>query len=464
MTSNVHPSSSDLLAVLHEPGQAISTLEHLGGCLACRVRMSRIRRSEGLAPASLDALDRIAQATAPLPDAIVELVSGSRGGPPQQGEIWRVGRNEALLVWVRRVVDDEVADVIPLVLDVDLADQESLIVSASATPLATEIAAMVALRTHVHVGAFINRIGTVDIRQGVTEIMTAMQEGRLPSGVSVGRPIEDDDDQRFEYRQALRDLLGELSPSTWITSHDDTGVNAEQTAGEPIPSQRSSDIGTIKADLRERLPGLQCHDVDRVTVAIDAAVHAETALKVTYLDTTVLVVTLHGGSPVSWPGIAATAAGCLKLTLVEPDADAVALAIPTEYWPARLLRTAHMRSAVQLPGGTHTGPTITLDGLGLVDILCKHLDGVMPAWETTEQAENRIGRTDIHQIAIRHARNSVEQIAVDGRRAHQAAKKTAWESLPGGFDQRVAAFVVAITKNHSIDDAVAELAREKSDD
>jgi hypothetical protein len=464
MTSNVHPSSSDLLAALHEPDQAISTLEHLGGCLACRVRMSRIRRSEGLATASLDALDRIVQAAAPLPDAVAELVSGSRGSQPQQGEIWRVGRNDALLVWVRRVVDDEVADVIPLVLDVELADQESLILSASATPLATEIAAMVALRTHVHVGAFINRIGTVDIRQGVTEIMTAMQEGRLPSGVPVGRPIEDDDDQRFEYRQALRDLLGELSPSTWLTSHDDTGTNAEQTADEPVASQPSSDIGTIKADLSERLPGLQCQDVEPVTVAISATVHAKTVLKVTYLATTVLVATLHSESLASWPDVVAIATGCLKLTLVEPDADAVALAIPTEDWPARLLRTAHMRSAVELPGGARTGPTITLDGLGLVDILCKHLDGVMPAWETTEQTENRIGRTDIHQIAIHHARESVEQITAEGRLARQAAKKTAWRSLPSGFDQQVAAFVVAITNNHSIDDAVAELAREKSDD
>lgn len=152
------------------------------------------------------------------------------------------------------------------------------------------------------------------------------------------------------------------------------------------------------------------------------------------------------------------------MTLIDPDADAVVLAIPADDWPALLLTTAHMRSAVELPGGARTGPVITLEGYGLVDILCKHLDGVMPAWEITEQASHRIGRTDIYQIAVRHAHASVEQITAEGRRARQTAKKTAWENMPDGLDQRVARFVVAVTNNQTIDDALSELAPEKRDD
>lgn len=312
MTSNVHPSSSELLVALHEPDQATSTLEHLDECLACRVRMSRIRRSQGLAPASADSLERIVQATTPLPDTVAEMVSGGQDNQPQPNEIWRVGRNEALLVWVRQIFDDGVADVIPLVLDVDLADQESLIVSPQATPLATATAAMVALRTHVHVGAFLNRICTLDIRHGITEVMTAMQEGRLPSGVPVGPPIEDDDDQRFEYRQALRDLLAELSPSAWLSSRNDASSSTEQPADKPAANPLSTDIAAITSDLSERLPGLQCHSVESVTVTIDAVVHATTILKVTYLDTTALVATLHGEGLIRWPDIHAIAAGCRK--------------------------------------------------------------------------------------------------------------------------------------------------------
>src|SRR5215470_13409220 len=217
MTTNVHPSSSDLLAALHEADQAASTLEHLDECLACRVRMSRIRRAAGLASASADSLQRILQAATPLEHVLADVVSSDRDRQPQPNEIWRVGRSEALLVWVRQVFDDGVADVIPLVLDVELADQESVIVGAKTTPLATETAAMVSLRTHVHVGAFRNRIGILDIRKDIAEVMTAMREGRRPSGVRVGPPIDDNDDQRIEYRQALRDLLAELSPSAWLS-------------------------------------------------------------------------------------------------------------------------------------------------------------------------------------------------------------------------------------------------------
>jgi hypothetical protein len=146
------------------------------------------------------------------------------------------------------------------------------------------------------------------------------------------------------------------------------------------------------------------------------------------------------------------------------DADAVAVAIPTDNWPTLLLTTAHMRTAVELPGGAYAGPTVTLEGYGLVDTLCKHLEGVMPAWEITEHASNRIGRSDLYQIAVRHAGTSVEQITVEGKRARQLAKRTAWESLPNGLDQRAARFVVAVANNQTIDDALAEFTLEKRDD
>lgn len=218
MSANVHLTSSDLLAALQEPGQTASAREDVHECLACRVRLARIRQTISFAPASEDSLQRIAHASAPLPAALADIVSDNRDTAPQPNEVWRIGDSQALLVWVRRVFDDGVADVIPLVFDVELADDESIVVNADATPLATEIAAMVALRTHIHLGAFLNRVGSLDIRNAVTEVMTAVREGRRPSGVPVGPPIYDDDDQRLEYRQALRDLLAELSPSVWAES------------------------------------------------------------------------------------------------------------------------------------------------------------------------------------------------------------------------------------------------------
>lgn len=464
MTANIHPLSSELLAALYEPELAAWTLEHIDECLACRVRLSRIHQASDPMTASADSLQRIVDASTPLPEVLAEVVSGGQEGEPQPNEVWRVGRSEALLVWVRRVFEDDVADVIPLVLDVELADRESVVVGADATPLATETAAMVSLRTHVHTGAFLNRVGVLDIGKDVTEVMTAVREGRRPSGVRVGPQIDDDDDQRLEYRQALRDLLAELSPSAWLATLDDPGAGAEHRASEPTANRSSDEIDVIETKLGERLWGVQCRDLALHTVTVDAAVQARSVLKVVYLDTAVLVVTLHSESLTAFPDTGVVSAACREMALIETDVDAVAVAIPGGDWPTLLFTTAHMRSAFELPGGAYRGPTATLEGHGLVDTLCKHLEGAMPAWEVTEPASNRIGRTDFHEIAVRHANTSIEQITAEGKRARQAAKRTAWGSLPDELDERIARFVVAVVNKETVDDALVELALETHDD
>lgn len=160
-------------------------------------------------------LRRILSAVTPLPDGLGELIRAPRVGDPKPDEVWRIGRDEALLVWVRRVFDDGVADVVPVVLDVEFADEESILIDPASTPLATGLAAMLALRTHVDVRAFLNRICALDIRDVVAEVMAATREGRHPRGVLVGPPIVRDDDERISYRQAIRRLLVGLTPDTW---------------------------------------------------------------------------------------------------------------------------------------------------------------------------------------------------------------------------------------------------------
>ncbi len=464
MTANIHPLSSELLVALREPDLAASILEHIDECLACRVRLSRIRQASGPTTASADSLRRIVEASTPLPEVLTEVISGRQEGQPQPNEIWRVGRSEALLVWVRRIFEDDVADVIPLVLDVELADRESVVVGADATPLATETAAMVSLRTHIHTGAFLNRVGFLNIGKDVTEVMTAVREGRRPSGVRVGPPINDDDDQRLEYRQALRDLLAELSPSAWLATQDDPRMGAEQRASEPTATRSSNEIDVIETELGERLCGVQCRAPEAHTVMVDAAVRAKSVLKVMYLDTAVLVATLLGASLTTFPDTGAVAAACQKLTLIETDVDAVAVAIPEDDWPTLLFTRGYMRKAIELPGGDYAEPTATMGGYGLVDTLCKHLEGAMPAWEVTEPASNRIRRTDFHEVAVRHANTAIEKITTEGKRAHQATKRTAWGSLPDELDERVARFVVAVVNKQTVDDALAVFGLETHDD
>lgn len=464
MTANTHPTSNELLAALRQPDQATSTLEHLDECLACRVRLSRVREVEGLPPPDADSLRRIVQACTPLPDTLIDVVSSGYDETPRSNDIWRIGRYEALLVWVRKVFDDGIADVIPLVLDVELADQESVIVGADETPLATETAAMVALRTHVHVGSFINRVGSLDIRGAVAEVMAAVREGRRASGVRVGLPIEDDDDQRFEYRQALRDLLSELSPSAWAEPDEAPESTTDTTVREPTTSQSSDGIDAIKGRLDERVSGLAFQDVERRRVKVNDTVDMTSAVTITCLNTTVLVVTLEGDDVNEFPETNALVAMCEELRQHVPIADAVAVTIPGADWPTLLFTTADMRQAIQLPGGAFEEPTATVAGHGLVDTLCKHFEGVVTPWEVTESVSDRLGGSDLHEIAARHARSSIERITTAGRRAQQPAKKAGWQSVPAKFDEQVASFVVAIVNEEPTDVALAQLGLETRDD
>lgn len=180
------------------------------------IRAARVRDLwPDLPPPSEAILQRLMDACPRLPEGLAAIVLSTRDGDPRPGEIWRAGRAEAVLVWVRRVFDDGVADVVPLVLDVDMADDESVIVPASATTFQMELAAMVSLRTHVDFDAFINRFGVLDIRADVDEVMAAVRDGRHPRGVHVGPPIVEDWDRRIDYRCAVRDLLAGLSPGEW---------------------------------------------------------------------------------------------------------------------------------------------------------------------------------------------------------------------------------------------------------
>jgi hypothetical protein len=464
VTANNHPLESELVAALRHPGENVATLGHLEDCLACAVRFARLQRAAGPVTASTNSLQRIMEASTPLPEALADLATASSEDVyPQPDEVWRVGRSEAVLVWVRQVFDDGAVDVVPVVLDIELADRESVIVGSEATPLATNLAAMVALRTHVHIGAFLNRIGHLDIHKEVSEVMTAVREGRRPSGVRVGPPIDDDGDQRLEYRQALRDVLSKLSPSTWLESQQDPETDPGQETQESSGDQLSEQIEHIKAELNERLPDLHCRESEQVGITTGMW-QTMSVLKVVYLDAAVLVAVFTNERLAEFPGAADVAKACMALRSYEPDVEAVAVCLPREDWPTQLFASAYMRPAFELPGGTRKGPAPTVQGLGIVDTLHKYFQDVMTPWEVTEPIDRRTGRVDYREIATRHAQASIAQVTAEGARAHQAAKKTAWQKLPDELEERVATFILAAVSGEALDQALAALVPEAADD
>src|SRR5687768_16979932 len=94
---------------------------HLERCLACRVWATRLRHV-AISEPDPHFVSRLVESSPTIPGALQEALAASPSlRNPEVGELWRVGREEALLVWVRRILDD-CALVIPAVFDEDLAD------------------------------------------------------------------------------------------------------------------------------------------------------------------------------------------------------------------------------------------------------------------------------------------------------------------------------------------------------
>jgi hypothetical protein len=455
MAANVHPTSGQLGIAALEPERAAETLDHVEGCVACRVRLARIRRDLDIEPADGDSLRRVLEASSPLPDGLTELIRAERDGDPRPGEVWRVGRDEALLVWTRKVFDDGVADIVPLVLDIELADEESILVGADTTPLATELAAMVPLRTTIDLRSFLNRIGDLDLGTEVDEVMNAVRQGRRPSGFPVGAPIVDDDDQRIEYRQVLRDLLSDLSPDAWAESTPEELAPArqEQRADKPPDG-----LDHIVEMLVERVAGVKCRVLDETPIEVNWDTTAHAVLKVSCLDTAVFVVTVDSESY----GQDEIVAVCEKLIHIENDVEAIAVTVPGSGWRTSLFTSASLRGAIILPSGADVGPVSVSDGLDLLDTLMKHLDGAVRAWDVTEQIVNHGSERDLRQIVVAHAESAVEDVKRQGRLARQPEKKATWQELPAETVGQVAQFVDAVVSRRPMDEALRELGLEDS--
>lgn len=145
----------------------------------------------------------------PHPGAVLHAgVLGAGDHIPRPGEIWLVSANEAILVWVRRVLDGAV-EVLAVTLDVNLADEQTLIVPSVESPLGVELALFTTLRAHVVPGVFLSRVAELSATTTarVAEVLAAAREGRAAEGVGVGMPVRDPDDQVVEYQQELADLL-----------------------------------------------------------------------------------------------------------------------------------------------------------------------------------------------------------------------------------------------------------------
>ena len=160
-----HPTESALLSFvrgqLKAPGAA-GVEAHLDSCLACRIWETRLRHAR-VAEADGSVTARLAAAAQAIPEDLHNALAVRAGvDVPAAGDIWRVGTHEALLVWVRRLFDAS-ATVVPVTLDVELADEYTLIVPAGESPLGLDLALITTVEGHVDVRALLQRIAALPV-------------------------------------------------------------------------------------------------------------------------------------------------------------------------------------------------------------------------------------------------------------------------------------------------------------
>lgn len=475
---------------------SLAAARHLSRCAVCKVRLNRLKRSEDLSPPSLGQVAGLSSDTPLVSPQLLHAMQSTRTADlrPAAGELWRAGRHEALLVWVRDVVGTHSVEVVPVALDPALADETSIAIEPDATVLGIGALALVALRTHIHVDALINRLDVIDLRADIEEVILANREHRLPTGVNLADYDHWNSAIANADRDELRHKLLQMNPAVWEAGHTLAIEGAEQpdardrpdrwhrrdpqTAATQAAEQAATadseadgfwqhDFEMISEELEARLWGVRCHRTQWTSQHVKDLT-LESFFKAFYLDTTVLAVvaTSHHDSAQVFD-LPTMLEALEPLTRIESDADAVVVSVPSDgpsnEWESVLLTRAHMRTGIKLPAGETSAPMFTISGFGLIDTLTKYLDGAIVAWEVLEGSEPRLHGINVHDAAHRHALDSASRVRTEGSRARTPEKLTGWR-LAATTESAVARFVAAAASDTDIDAAFAELDLEEPDD
>ena len=431
-----HPTESALLSFgQSQPGAAgaADVRAHLERCLACSIWAARARRARVTA-ADDSVAARLTAAGQAVPEALhLALAAPAGAAVPAAGDVWRAGGpDEALLVWVRGLSGDS-AVVIPVTLDVELADEYTLIIPASESPLGLDLALFATVEARADKGAFLQRIGELPVGAQVTGLLAARADGRpAPPGLLTGAPSGGPSDLRPEYRRLLSDLLTGLAagdvPAAALPGHGDDQVAVDGLAN-------------ALCGLTWRRPGVEISPLEAARVAAGHAHELVVNALVRDLDAAVLVTVLTGADPAGVLGAPDIARACGVLLMTFQDADDVAVAIPDEDWTAVVVTPEFANHAVEAPSGRVCGPRIAAQPLPLADALLRHLDSRVTRWEEADRLQFDRDAVDVAALAAAVAEAAVERARAQGRRARTPAKKAAYTGLDDGAVARVRALI-----------------------
>lgn len=447
-----HPTSAELFAALQlgvdvSPSAAIR--EHLDLCAVCRVQASRMLEPARATSTALPDLTRLLASSPSLDSRLVSaLNAGRRVADPKPSQLWRAGRNEALLVWIRRDLDDEVF-VFPVVLDIHLADDTSLILPADQSPLGVPLAVMTAIPAVIPKQALIGPVGLLPIGDHVEELLASDHASKH---LMVGPAIESEDDQRLDYRLALGGLLHALSLDPSDVSDDEPTWLEETRPPDVRGDILDALVGEAEA-VSERHPGVRIARLPFSTATVDEAHRLIVCGRALNLDASLLLLHLEGPRARTMLEADLIAVACRQFAHVYPDVAGFALVTSPDL-SCVIVPVEDTVQAVTAPSGQRRPPGISMSALALVDALFKYFDGVDQMWEPFDRYVRETSATNVTAITDLRVDSAMAEILSAGTRARTPAKKAAWTGLRARAAVDLRELILSVTAGRDPNTAV----------
>lgn len=453
-----HPTAVQLQAFARGEGigDAAYIDSHIASCLICRIHLGRldIEDRESADPAFISAL---VAGSPRIPSGVLDTLRATEShtdtGSVRTGQLWRAhGSSDsapgavAVLVWVRKVFETTAA-ILPVFLDTDLADSETLIIPSESTPLQVDLALFTNIDAEIHLSSLTTLIATLDIEDEVFALRSASRRGAAaPAHLMTGVPINRSDDQRLEFRQIISELLDSL----YVDSHN-----------EPADDM---DVHELLAQIHElsyfhfglRVDTLPFDDMTYLdgqhTLHPVAAVH--------HLATCVVVTAVSGPDSYEQLTNPRLPKACAAVQSRFPESDSIAVCAASSDWPAVLLASSQMDSAIEVPSGMVRDSTSSGAPLDLNTLLLKHFEGVSDRWDDAstvrfDDASGSLRNVEAMSAAIVVA--AVEETLQSGNRASIIAKKDGYSRLGASTADGIAGLIRGVLAGKDPAEAVDDL-------
>ena len=437
-----HPPDSDLQEYTRDASagpQAAEILGHLRACLLCRIRIARIRRND------------LARAASPLeiahpntwPKILAAINSAQHPNSFSPGQVWLAGSDPRMLVWIRAVLAKAVS-VYAVTLDIDAADEKSLIVDEFEA-IGHPVTIMSSVIGTVPIEQLSGYLGDLDIQPELERISGSASTGQ-DHGLRTGSPITSQADERIVLRQILADELASLDP---IEDDDDDDEDFDPiSAAAAIMDTLVNELPSLRGNsLRIHRPQSFAHLLTMPMGCLPVACVEEFGCT---------AIVMAAEDPSTWPSAMNSVAHAAKF-LSAVSADALAIANSKFPFDAAVFEKQDLHYAYEPPhADTMLEPRVARETQPLIKALVNLLD--QSAFAVAESPMPSPAGTgfELAPPMREHAADAIERLSTTGA---QLTKREALRALSRADAAAIAEALASSTTSEELIallDAIAE--------